>query len=186
MKGGRRVLTITVQAEEYWDEEAERFVHPESFELRLEHSLVSLSKWEQEFEKPFLAPGDKSTDETLGYIYFMILDEGHPYDVVTKLSNENIEEINAYIDRKMTATWFSETQPEARSSETITSELIYFWMTMFNIPIEWETRHLNNLFTLIRIANIKNSKPKKMSRQEIYERNKRLNQQRREQMGSKG
>lgn len=180
------MLTITVLGEEFYDDDKGEFVYPNSFELQFEHSLAALSKWESEFEKPFLGPGEKSTEEMLMYIYFMIVGRHHPPEVVEKLSDENFELINKYINKKMSATWFNDTAPQAKSSEIITSELIYFWMTMFNIPMEAEHWHINRLFNLIKIANIKNSKPKKMSRDENARWRKELNEKRRRELGSSG
>lgn len=181
------MLTITVQRDEYWDEESEKFVYPEAFELQLEHSLVSLSKWEAEFKKPFLGPAEKTGEEAFAYIHAMVLTPNISREDLNFLSEENVQEINDYITAEFTATWFSELVPEAKSNEIITNELIYYWMTMFNIPFEpAQNWHLSRLFTLIRISNTKNSKPKKMTREEIYERNKMLNKKRREQMGHGG
>jgi hypothetical protein len=103
-----------------------------------------------------------------------------------EFSKKNFDDINAYIDKKMTATFFSEIEPKARNSELITSELVYYWLTVYNIPFEVETWHLNRLFTLIRIASIKQAKPKKMSRSDIARRNRELNAQRKAQLGTKG
>ena len=180
------MLTITVGATDVYDEETQTFESRGGFELQLEHSLVSLSKWESEFEKPFLGKGDKAPEEVLAYVRCMTLTPNPPGDFLQKLSKENWETINAYIDRKMTATWFSEQPGAPKSSEVITSELIYYWMTVFQIPFECETWHLNRLFTLIRIANLKQAKPKKMSRAEIAARNRELNAQRKKQLGTKG
>lgn len=180
------MLTIVILGNESFDEENEVFVYPESFELQLEHSLVSLSKWESIFEKPFLGVEKKSTDETLGYIYAMIISPNVSKDVLKKLSDTNIQEINRYIDSKATATWFNEVRPETKSSEVITSELIYYWMTMFNIPFSAETWHLNRLFTLIKICSLKSSKPKRMSRSEVAARQRELNARRRAELGTSG
>lgn len=181
------MLTITVSGEEFWDEESESFVTPNSFELQLEHSLVSLSKWESEFKKPFLGPGEKTSEEALAYIHHMVVGTYIPREALAWLSQENADAIQEYIASEPTATWFHEVQPEAKSGETITSELIYYWMSAFQIPFQpAETWHLSRLFTLIRIANVKNSKPKPMSKSEIYARNKRLNAERRKQMGTSG
>lgn len=181
------MLTIVVLGEEHWDEDAERFVFPESFELQLEHSLVALSKWEQEFEKPFLGPDQKSDEELIGYVHCMCLDPTVPRERLYQLSQENYDEIDRYLNRKMTATWFTEHGPQSRKSgETITAELVYFWMSTFNIPIEWETRNITNLFTYIRIANEKNSPPKKMSRSEAAQQQRELNRRRRAEMGTNG
>ncbi|HXQ38039.1 MAG TPA: hypothetical protein VN843_28790, partial [Anaerolineales bacterium] len=109
-----------------------------------------------------------------------------PDDVFEALSEENFQEINTYIERKMTATWFSEQPGTPGSRDVITAELIYYWMIAFQIPFECENWHLNKLFTLIRVCNIKQSKPKKMSRSEIAQRNRMLNEQRKAQLGTKG
>lgn len=180
------MLIITVGANEIFDEGAGTFGTHGGIELQLEHSLVSLSKWESDYEKPFLGKSDKTRDEILDYVRCMILTPNPPGDFLQKLSKENFEAINAYIERKMTATWFSEQPGQPKTREVITSELIYYWMTVFNIPFECETWHLNRLFTLIRIANIKQGKPKKMSRGEVAARNRELNAQRKAQMGTRG
>jgi len=180
------MLIITVGAVDIYDEKTDKFGTQGGFELQLEHSLVSLSKWESEFEKPFLGKDSKSPEEVLAYIRCMVMTPNPPGDFLQKLSKENLEAINAYIDRKMTATWFSEQPGTPQAREVITSELVYYWMTVFEIPFECENWHLNRLFTLIRICNIKQSKPKKMSRAEVAARNRELNAQRRAQLGTKG
>jgi hypothetical protein len=181
------MLTITVPGIESYDEKLDQFVSIGDVTLELEHSLVSLSKWESKFEKPFLGKSEKTTEEVLDYIRCMVLTPNAPEEFLQKLSKENLEAVNAYIDRKMTATWFSEAPGAPKTSrEVITAELIYYWMTVFHIPFECETWHLNRLFTLIRICNLKQEKPKKMSRGEIAARNRELNAQRRAQLGTKG
>jgi hypothetical protein len=180
------VLTITVGAEEIFDEGAGSFGTRGGVELQLEHSLVSLSKWESDHEKPFLGTSEKTQEEILDYVRCMVVSPNPPGDFLQKLSKDNLEAINAYIERKMTATWFVEQPGAPKSREVITSELIYYWMTVFNIPFECETWHLNRLFTLIRIANIKQSKPKKMTAAEVATRNRELNAQRKAQWGTRG
>lgn len=181
------MLTITVPGIELYDEASELFVSAAGFTLELEHSLVSLSKWESKFEKPFLAKGEKTTEETFAYIEAMILTKNPPGDVLTRLSKENLDQISAYVDSKMTATWFNDPPGSpARSRETITAELIYYWMITFNIPIQFENWHLNRLFTLIKICSIKQGKPKKMTRSEVLARNRALNDQRRASLGTSG
>jgi len=180
------MLAITVGGSDVFDESIDKFGTQGGVELQLEHSLVSLSKWESEFEKPFLGKESKTTEEVLSYVRCMLLTPNPPEDFLQKLSKENLEVINAYIERKMTATWFSEQPGAPGSREVITAELIYYWMTVFSIPFECETWHLNRLFTLIRICNVKQSKPKKMSRAEIAARNRELNARRKAQLGTQG
>lgn len=180
------MLTIIVPNVEVFDEQSQEFTTKDDVTLELEHSLVSLSKWESKYEKPFLGEEEKSTEEVLDYIKLMTLTSNPPKDIFSKLSKDNITEINVYIDAKMTATWFSESPGAPKSKDVITAELIYYWMISFNIPFECERWHLNRLFTLIRVCNIKQSKPKKMSRSEIAARNRELNEQRRAQLGTSG
>jgi hypothetical protein len=179
------MLTIVVPGVEMFDDSTQEFTTEGDVVLELEHSLVSLSKWESKHEKPFLGDGEKTLDEVMDYIKFMTLTKV-PEEIFQKLSEENVNAINEYINSKMTATWFSEQPGAPQSREVITSELIYYWMITFSIPFECETWHLNRLFTLIRVCNIKQAKPKKMSRSEIAARNRELNAQRRAQFNTKG
>ena len=180
------MLTIIVPGVEMFDEQTQEFVTRNDVTLDLEHSLVSLSKWESKHEKPFLGQSEKTHEEIIDYIKLMTLTPNVPDEVFLKLSEKNIIAINNYIESKMTATWFSEAPGAPKSRDVITAELIYYWMITFQIPFECENWHLNRLFTLIRICNIKQAKPKKMSRSEIAARNRELNAQRRSQLGTKG
>jgi hypothetical protein len=180
------MLTLTVGATDIFDEEKGSFGTQGGLELQLEHSLVSLSKWESIHEVAFLGPQPKTPEQLGSYIECMLLTPNPPEDFLRRLSKENVEQVQTYIDRKMTATWFSELEPKTRNQEIITSELIYYWMTAYSIPFVCETWHLNRLFTLIRIASLKQQKPKKMGRAEIARRNRELNEQRKAQMGTKG
>lgn len=180
------MLTIVVPGNEFFDEEKQEFVTGEGFTLTLEHSLLSLSKWEMKFEKPLLQTLDKTPEELLSYVECMIIDPDFPPGVSSRLSQENVDAVGEYINAKRSATWFSELQPATRSSEVITSELVYYWLTIFNIPFEVETWHLNRLFNLIKICNAKSAKPKKMSRSEVAARNRELNAQRKAQLGTRG
>lgn len=180
------MLKVTVLGTEMFDEHTQEFTTQGDTVLELEHSLVSLSKWESIYEKPFLGKGDRTTEEVLGYVKCMVLTPKVPEEVFDKLSEGNLREINEYIEQKMTATWFNEAPGAPPSRDVITAELIYYWMITFQIPFECETWHLNRLFTLIRVCNIKQAKPKKMSRSEIAARNRELNAQRRSQLGTRG
>ena len=180
------MLTITVGATDVFDEETQEFKSQGGFELQLEHSLVSVSKWESIYEKPFIDSGEKTAEELIGYVRAMLLTPNVSDETLQALSSENVEQINTYIGAKMTATWFSDQPGAPQSREIVTSELIYYWMTIFQIPFECENWHLNRLFTLIRICNLKQGKPQKMSRNEIARRNRELNAQRKAQLGTSG
>jgi hypothetical protein len=180
------MLTIVVPGVEMFDERSQEFTTRDDVVLELEHSLVSLSKWESIYEKPFLGNTEKTIDEVVEYIKAMTLTPEVPEEIFKKLSEGNITEINEYIDAKMTATWFSEMPGAPKSREVITSEVIYYWMIAFNIPFECERWHLNRLFTLIRVCSIKQGKPQKMSRSQIAAQNRELNAQRRAQFNTTG
>lgn len=186
------MLEITVPARkptELWDEERQEFVYipgAKEVTLCLEHSLISLSKWESKWRKSFLSKEDKTEEETLDYIKCMTLTKNVDDEVYHRLSRENITEINKYIQAPMTATYFSKEQGGKGSREQITSELIYYWMIALTIPVEFEKWHLNRLLTLIRVCNIKNQPPKKMSKRDIMSRNAALNAARRQQMNTNG
>lgn len=183
------MLTIVIEGSEYFDDETQKFIEADDgVVFELEHSLVSLSKWESEFQRPFLAQGDKSSEEILAYLKYMMVTPGIDPDVLLRLSKKEIDQIQAYIDSSQSATTFG-SMPERRGlGETITAELIYYWMVAFTIPWEAQYWHLNRLFALIRICNIKNSDPKKQQRntREAAEERRRLNEQRRKELNSKG
>src|SRR5262252_653491 len=160
------MLKLIIPGDEYFNQEDETFETVGDVELELEHSLVSLSKWESKFKKPFLSDKPKSAQEIYWYIDAMIITPIYPDDALTRLTKQNIDQINTYIESTESATTFGEMPERKGKGEIITSELIYYWMVAFNIPFECEYWHLNRLFALIRICNIKNSKPKKMSARE--------------------
>lgn len=180
------MLTITVPGDEVYDESTGLLSTVNDVHLELEHSLVSLSKWEQMYEKSFLAATEKSDEEVLAYIECMITTTNYPLGVMYNLTQDNLDEINNYINAKMTATTFHEPPGAPKTREVITSELIYYWMTVFNIPFECERWHLNRLFTLIRVCNIKQEKPKKQSRATAAQQRAELNAKRRAELGTKG
>jgi oligoribonuclease NrnB/cAMP/cGMP phosphodiesterase (DHH superfamily) len=180
------MLQITIPAVELWDERKQEFVITKEQTLQLEHSLVSISKWESKWCKPFLSKQEKTLEETLDYIKCMTITQNVDPEVYNYLTNKNIEEINKYIDAPMTATYFSDEKNSKTSREQVTAELIYYWMIAFNIPFECQKWHLNRLLTLIKVCNIKNQPPKKRSKKEIMSRNAALNAARRKRLNTSG
>lgn len=180
------MLHITIPSVELWDEKQEEFINTKEQTLQLEHSLVSVSKWESKWCKVFLSKKEKTYEETIDYIKCMTITQNVNPDIYKYLTRENIEQINDYITAPMTATWFSDDKSRSSGSEQVTSELIYYWMIALNIPFECQKWHLNRLLTLIRVCNIKNKPAKKMSRSDILRRNASLNAARRKQLGSNG
>lgn len=180
------MLTITIPATEAFDEIKGEFISTKEQTLQLEHSLVSISKWESKWCKPFLSKQEKSADEVIDYIKCMTISKNVSDEVYNCLTQENIAAINDYIGAPMTATTFTDHDRGRRNSEQITSELIYYWMIALQIPPEYQKWHINRLLTLIRICNIKNQPPKKMSKREIVSRNAALNAARRQQLNTKG
>jgi hypothetical protein len=178
-------LTIPISPEG-WDEKREEFVSAKTQTLQLEHSLVSLSKWESKWCKPFLGKDEKTAEETLDYIKCMTLTQNVNPEVYEHLTQDNIREINEYIAAPMTATTFVEDKSSKKNGEVITAEIIYHWMIALQIPFECQKWHLNRLLTQIRVCNIKNSPPKKMSKRDIMSRNAALNAARRKKLNSKG
>lgn len=182
------MIRILLPEKELYDEVNNKFVYLPSRELILEHSLVSISKWESKWHKSFLNTDDKSFDEVMDYIKCMCVEELEDENDLYRLSEKNVSDINAYIQDSMTATTFSDfsDNKNTKSREIITSEIIYYWMIANNIPFECQYWHLNKLLTLIKVCSIKNSPEKKMSTSEILSRNKALNAARRKKMNSKG
>jgi len=180
------MLRITIPAVEQWDEIKQEFISTKEQTLSLEHSLVSLSKWESKWRKAFLTKQEKTFEETLDYIKFMTITQNVDPEVYKYITNGNIDEVNRYIEAPMTATYFSEDKNGKTSREQITAELIYYWMISLNIPFECQKWHLNRLLTLIKVCNIKNTPPKKRSKKEIMSRNAALNAARRKQLNTRG
>lgn len=179
------MLQITIPATEQWDEINQEFLSSKETTLRLEHSLVSLSKWESKWCKPFLDKKDKTYEETIDYVKCMTLTPNVDPTIYYTLTEENIKQINEYISAPMTATYINDNK-RGGSREIVTSELIYYWMITLNIPFECEKWHLNRLLTLVKVCNIKNQPPKKMSKKSIMSRNAALNAARRKRLNTKG
>ena len=181
------MLQIVIPPAEKWDEAKNEFVQTRGQTLQLEHSLVSLSKWESKWKKIFLSDQEKTYEETVDYIKCMTLTKNVDPEVYDNLTKENVDAINSYIDDKMTATYFSNEKGAAkRSNELVSSELIYYWMITLNIPFECQKWHLNRLLTLIKVCNIKNQPPKKMGKRDVMRNNAAINNARRKRLNSHG
>lgn len=181
------MLYLTISAGEAWDESKDEFVYVKEQTLQLEHSLVSLSKWESKWNKAFLSKKEKTAEETLDYIRCMTITQNVKPEVYNFLTNEHMKQIKDYIDAPMTATTFYEDSGKGSGGrEVVTAELIYWWMLSLNIPMKCEKWHLNRLITLIRVTSIKNSPPKKMNKRQIMSRNKALNEARKQQLNTTG
>ena len=180
------MLRIVVPAGEVFYEATNTFYSTNECILELEHSLVSLSKWESKWCKPFLDKKEKTQEETIDYVRQMTINDNVPSDVYSCLTEQNLTDILEYINAPMTATWFTEDKHARPSREIVTSELIYYWMIALNIPMECQHWHLTRLMTLIKVCNIKNTPPKKMGRRELMNRNAALNASRRQRFNSRG
>lgn len=180
------MLEIMIPEQELFNEATNEFITVKPQTIKLEHSLVSVSKWESKWKKPFLDQKKKTREETIDYIRCMTITQNVSPLVYIGLSSKNIEEIAAYIEDSQTATWFNDTNKPRGQREVLTSELIYYWMVAFNIPMECQKWHLSRLLTLIKICNIKNQKPKKMGKRTVMSDNRALNAARRARLNSKG
>lgn len=167
-----------------WDERNQQFLSIKETTIQLEHSLLSISKWESKWNKSFINTKDKTEEELIDYIKCMTITKNVDPNIYVCLTAENIQEIVNYINAPMTATTIRDTEKSSR--EPVTSELIYYWMISLNIPVKFEKWHLNRLITLIRVCSIKNQPAKKMSRGEIMQRNAALNAARKKRWNTKG
>lgn len=176
------MLKITIPAAEFFDESTYCFITTKETTLTLEHSLVSISKWESETEKPFI--GRKLTrEETIQYIRCMTITQNVDPLVYESIPDRIINNISNYIDQKQTATWFGEDESKKRPQRrVITSELIYYWMIQCGIPWECEKWHINRLLTLIRVCQ-EESKP---SKQLSYKERAALNAARKKKFNTRG
>ena len=177
---------IKVKPLELYDSNANLFITLNEQSITLEHSLLSISKWESKWHKPFLTDEPKTNEELLDYIKCMTLTPNVNPLVYSALSADSIEEIFSYINDPMTATWFRQSQAKRNKKEIITSEVIYYLMISYGVPFECQKWHLNRLLTLIRVCEEKNAPPKKMGRQDALSQQRSLNELRRKAMKSKG
>lgn len=161
------MLTVTIPANEVFNSETNEFIKVKETTLQLEHSLISLKKWEQKWHKPFLMKKDKTIEETIDYIRCMTINPGVDQEIYNYIPGRIIKQITEYIEDPMTATWFSDTGKigaQKKQEEVVTAEIIYYWMISLNIPVEFQKWHLNTLLTLIRVISVKNTPKEKMDK----------------------
>ncbi len=180
------MLQIVVPKNEFFDESTQKFISISETKLNLEHSLISLSKWESKWHKPFLSDDNKTNEEIIDYIKCMTINKVTDQNVYLGFTNDNYSEVNDYIQNPMTATWFNDQYNRGLNRTIITNEVIYGWMVSFNIPFECEKWHLNRLLTLIRVCEVNSSPKKKMPMRKIIENNKSLNEERKRAMNTNG
>ncbi|MBQ0088389.1 MAG: hypothetical protein KBT27_03530 [Prevotellaceae bacterium] len=186
------MLKITIPGDELWDALTEEFIYTDPIEITMEHSLLSLSKWEEEHEKPYLNNEKNiSPEELLDYLRKMTITKNVPPEAFLRLGPNEISQIKAYIDRPHTATKMA-ADPNKHGNgryapkEIVTSEMIYYWMIELNIPIEFQKWNLNRLLVLIDLVNKKKQPSKKMSTKDQAARTKAINQINRAKYKSKG
>lgn len=180
------MLKVTIPEQELYDELNNEFITVNKQTLQLEHSLVSLSKWESKWHKPFINDKEKTKEETIDYIRCMTITQNvdpHVYDCIPM---DVLKEVGDYIKNPMTATKITEHKKPGGRSEIPTAEVIYYWMITLDIPFECQKWHLNRLLTLIRVCNIKSGSEKKMSKAETMKSNAALNAARRKKFNSRG
>lgn len=180
------MLVINLPKTEYWDEKKEEFVYSDGGVLKLEHSLISISKWESKWHKPFLGDSEKTPDEILDYIKCMTINGDTRDGIYDNLTSVEYNKINDYIKNPMTASTVTRRGPKGSTREIVTSELIYYWMINYGVPVEFEKWHINRLLMLIQICEAKQSKPQRQSARDIYSQQKALNAARKKQRNSRG
>jgi hypothetical protein len=180
------MLTLEIPAMSLFDESTQEFIETDRVVLKLEHSLAAISKWEAKWKKPFLSKAGMTEEETVDYIRCMSLSKDVPQEIYKCLPNSVLLSVREYIEDPMTASWISEKGPKKRNTQTVTSELIYYWMIANNIPMKCETWHLNRLIMLIRICGAENQPKKKTNKKDMIAERKALNASRKAQANTKG
>lgn len=184
------IVNIPYNEYEFLDKD-NNFIHikiPQT-EIKMEHSLISIKKWEQKWHKPFLTEKKKTEEEMIDYVRCMTISSNIPDEIYFFIPNNVMEKIISYIEDPMTATWFSDNSligAQKTSNETITAEIIYYWMISLSIPVEFEKWHVNQLLTLIKVISIKNGGSKKKDPKIAAQQRAALNAARRAKYKSKG
>lgn len=180
------MLQITIPAIEKYDPVNNLFYTSKEQHLCLEHSLISISKWEAKWNKPFLKKERKTHEESIDYIKCMTLNSNVDPEVYEDIDSTLFTKIEEYMDAPMTATTITENKQGAPSRDIYTSEVFYYLMISYGIPFECQKWHINRLITLIKVCEIKNSPKKKMSASAIMAQNRELNAARKAAMNTRG
>lgn len=180
------MLHLSIPGREFYNEKTNEFITVKPTELVLEHSLVSISKWESKWHIAFFEENNKSDDQIKDYIRCMTLTQNVDPMIYSCLTDEHIGKVMDYLNDPMTATTFSNVEQRRGPTKKITNEEIYYSMITLNIPMECQKWHINRLLTLIKVCSLKSAPQKKMSRSEILKNNKALNQARRAKLHSRG
>lgn len=180
------MLELKIPEREFYDEQKQEFVYTKAHTLHLEHSLISISKWESKWHKSYISNPNKTLEEALDYVRCMCITKVDP-EVINSITTDNLKTIDEYIGNPMTAVYFFDDNGEDGTKESITSELIYYWMITNQIPFDpCEKWHLNRLIALIRVCSIKNTPPEKMNKANMIKRNRALNEARLKKYHTKG
>jgi len=179
-------IKITIPEQEFFNEENNEFITVKETNLTLEHSLVSISKWESKWHIPYLGKNEKTPEQAIDYLRCMTITQNVNPEIYNYIPMDEVLRIKEYIEDPMTATTITKQEGKGRSRKVLTSELIYFYMFSYNIPVEMEKWHLNRLLMLIDVFNEENKPKKKMSKQQVMSRNATLNAARRAQLNSLG
>lgn len=180
------MLNLNIPSIELWDEKDKIFRTSPECKIQLEHSLVSLSKWESKWKKPFLTSKDKTTEETIDYIRCMTITQNVDPIIYGFIRQKEMDLVTEYIDDPMTATTFSQSKNKLTNKEIITAEVIYYWLVTFQINWEAQKWHLNRLLTLINVCSIKNQPKNKMGRKEAMRSQRELNSARKAKFNTSG
>lgn len=181
------MLHIDIPSVEVYDEVNNEFKIRKGASIAMEHSLLSLSKWESKWHKPFLTDYEKSFEETIDYYRCMTITQNVDPNVYYNINGSISRRIEAYMSDSMTATTFNNLPPNGSNSDGfITAEIIYYWMISLGIPFECQKWHLNRLMTLIRVVSAKNAPAKKIPKEELLERQRRLNAERKAKFKTSG
>lgn len=181
------MLEVTIPGTEYYDDETASFITKKDQKLALEHSLVSLAKWESKWKKPFLSKKEDLTpEENIDYVRCMTMTQNVDPLIYLNIPPVIFEQVNQYIGDPMTATWFSKTKRGKSSNEVVTAEILYQKMIALEIPFECQKWHLNRLLALIKVCALKGDPEKKMSKKDVYSQNRALNEARRKRLNSRG